>query len=40
MESLADAETLYRLLEERGGDKLLGAGTRFDPAAFWAPQGR
>ncbi len=39
MESLADAETLYRLLDELGGDKLLGAGTRFDPAAFWAPRG-
>ncbi len=40
MDSIADAETLYQLLEERGGDKLLGAGTRFDPTAFWAPQGR
>ncbi len=39
MGSLADAETLYRLLDELGGDKLLGAGTRFDPAAFWAPPG-
>lgn len=37
MESIADAEKLYRLLEQLGGDRLLGAGTRFDPAAFWAP---
>lgn len=31
------AEALHRLLAERGGAKLLGHGTRFDPEAFWTP---
>lgn len=31
------AEALYRLLAERGGAKLLGRDTRFDPGAFWTP---
>ena len=32
---LVQAEALYRILAEHGGDKLLGRGTRFDPNAFW-----
>lgn len=32
---VAQAEALYRLLAKRGGVKLLGRGTRFDPNAFW-----
>lgn len=34
---LVQAEALYRLLADRGGETLLGRGTRFDPNAFWTP---
>lgn len=32
---LADARTLFRILAETGGDRLVGPQTNFDPAVFW-----
>ncbi len=32
---LVDARTLFRILAETGGDRLVGAKTSFDPAVFW-----
>lgn len=33
---LSACETLFELLADIGGPELVGAGTRFDPALFWA----
>jgi NitT/TauT family transport system substrate-binding protein len=32
---IADAEKLFKILRELGGDDLLGQATRFDPDVFW-----
>jgi NitT/TauT family transport system substrate-binding protein len=34
---VADAERLFDILLERGGEKLLGPARRFDPDVFWTP---
>ena len=32
----AAAMAMFGVLKDVGGDKLTGAGTRFDPAMFWS----
>ncbi len=36
---LASAEKLFDILAAVGGERLVGTGTRFDPALFWDPGG-
>lgn len=36
----ADATLLFDILAESGGEKLVGKGVTFDPATFWASEGR